>query len=85
MVANCKGRCTLAYTQRDKKASHNFVMCTQKVRSRKISAIYRSTTVQPDATTNCFAVRFSAATNPGWLLFEGGVYCIGKLADSNDG
>ena len=32
-----------------------------------------------------FAVRFSAATNRGRLLFEGGVYFFGKPADSNDG
>ena len=32
-----------------------------------------------------FAVRFSAATNRGRILFEGGVYFVGKPADSNDG
>ena len=31
------------------------------------------------------AVRFSAATNSGRLLFKGGVYVIGKLADANHG
>ena len=32
-----------------------------------------------------FTVRFSAATTQGQLLFEGGIYSVGKPADSNDG
>ena len=47
----------------------------------------RETTVflRSDAvTTMFFAVRFSAATIQGQLLFEGSVYFIGKPADSND-
>ena len=37
------------------------------------------------AATTFFTVCFSAATNQGWLLFEGRIYFIGKPADSNDG
>ena len=31
-----------------------------------------------------FTVCFSTATNRGQLLIEGGIYFVGKLADSND-
>ena len=46
-----------------------------------------TTFLQPDTAataTTFFTVCFSAATNQGWLLFEGGIYFIGKPADSND-
>ena len=44
----------------------------------------KPSTVSDAAATNFFAVRLSAATIRGRLLLEGGVYFVGKPADSNE-